>query len=465
VTALPVVFRSNPGKYNFLGTPKLINAYAEQQGNDGKGPLAVLPCPGLVQHASVDDGPGRGLIYLEDIDALYSIHPHSAYRIYENGTTLRIGVVPGTGQVQLSRNQAATPEITVMGDGHQIISSDSVQYVLDPSLPDDPITQDYVSSYNVIGYEDRRFFLSAIDNALSFDALDFDAFDQYAGKLVRVKGDGGQLFGFCSRWFEVYNNSGSDFPFDLIATRQRGLLAANAVVASDNTLMFPGDDRIVYRLDNYDPRRISTHYIERLLENETNPSGIIGFEWTSGGHKFCNFTGTNFSACYDSATQVWHNRESHNLPYWRARNAVKAWNKTIVQDALTGKIGYLDSDTFTEYGNPMIWGVDSPTLHIFPNGGILDAVHFDLATGYGAVLSSSQGHNPKVMLEVSKDGGNTFSQYRELELGKAGKYQVRVTARRLGRITEKGAVFRLRISDPVVRALVNTDVEARPLKR
>jgi hypothetical protein len=458
MTALPVAFRSNPGKYNFLGTPKLINAYAEQQGNDAKGPLAILPCPGLVQHCSVDDGPGRGLIYLEDVDAMYSVHPHSVYRIYEDGTTFRVGVVPGVGQVQLSRNQAATPEITVLGDGHQVISSDSVQYVLDPSLPDDPITQDYVSSYNVIGYEDRRFFLSAIDNALSFDALDFDAFDQYAGKLVRVKGDGGQLFGFCSKWFEVYNNSGSDFPFDLIATRQRGLLAANAVVSSDNTLMFPGDDRIIYRLDNYDQRRISTHYIERLLEEETNPSGIIGFEWTNEGHKFANFTGTNFSACYDSATQVWHNRESHNLGYWRARNSVKAWNKTFFQDALTGKIGYLDSDTFTEYGNPMIWGVDSPTLHVFPNGGIIDAVHFDLAVGYGS-------SNPKVMLWVSKDGGNEWSHYRELELGNAGNYRTRVTARRLGRITEKGAVFRLRISDAVVRALVNVDVEVRPLKR
>lgn len=465
MTALPVAFRSNPGKYNFLGTPRLINAYAEQQGNDAKGPLAVLPCAGIVQHASVDDGPGRGLIYLEDVDALYSVHPHSVYRIYEDGTTFRVGVVPGIDQVQLSRNQAETPEITVLGDALQYIASDSIAYILDPSIPSDPITQDYVSSYNVIGYEDRRFFLSAIDNALSFDALDFDAFDQYAGKLVRVKGDGGQLFGFCSRWFEVYNNSGSDFPFDLIATRQRGLLAANAVVSCDNTLMFPGDDRIVYRLDNYDPRRISTHYIERLLEEETNPGGVLGFEWSSEGHKFANFTGTDFSVCYDAATQVWHNRQSHNSNTWRARNAVKAWNKHIVQDSMTGKIGYLDSDTFTEYGNPMVWGVDSPTLQLFPNGGIIDAVHFDLATGYGAVSSSSQGHDPKVMLEVSKDGGNTFSQYRELELGKAGNYRARVTARRLGRITEKGAVFRLRISDPVIRALVNTDVEVRPLKR
>jgi hypothetical protein len=465
MTALPIAFRSSPGKYNFLGTPRLINAYAEQLGNDAKGPLAVLPCAGIIQKWEMDEGPGRGMIYLEDEDALYSIHPHTAYRLYEDGTNLKVGVVPGVGQVQLSRNQATAPEITILGDAFQVLTSDSVQYILDPSIPSDPITQDYVSSYNVIGYEDRRFFLSQIDSALQFDSLDFDAFDQYAGKLIRVKGDGGQLFGFCSKWFEVYNNSGSDFPFDLIATRQTGLLAAHGVVTADNTLMFPSDKRIIGRLENYDFKRISTHYVERLLEKDESPSDMVAFSWATEGHEFVNWTGDNYSICYDAATGVWHNRESRNLGTWRARNAVKAWNKTFVQDALTGKVGYLDSDTFTEYDNPMIWGVDSPTLHVFPNGGIIDAVHFDLATGYGKVPENSQGHDPKVMLEVSKDGGNTFSQYRELELGKAGKHQARVTARRLGKITEKGAVFRLRISDPIVRSLVNVDVEVRPLKR
>jgi hypothetical protein len=123
----------------------------------------------------------------------------------------------------------------------------------------------------------------------------------------------------------------------------------------------------------------------------------------------------------------------------------------------------LDKDTYTEYGEPMIWGVDSPPLHVFPHGGIVDAFHMDLATGYGKL--SGQGSNPKIMLQVSKDGGNTFGQYRELELGITGHYATRVTARRLGRFGPKGIVFRLRISDPVVRSLVATDIEIRPLKR
>ncbi len=111
----------------------------------------------------------------------------------------------------------------------------------------------------------------------------------------------------------------------------------------------------------------------------------------------------------------------------------------------------------------MIWKVISPPLHVFPNGAILDAVHLDLATGYGTL--SGQGSDPKIMLRVSKDGGNTFDQYRELELGVTGDFKARVTARRLGKFGPKGLTLELSISDPVVRSLVNCDVQIRPLRR
>jgi len=136
--------------------------------------------------------------------------------------------------------------------------------------------------------------------------------------------------------------------------------------------------------------------------------------------------------------------------------------ETIVGDKLTGKHFYLDSDTYTEDDDTMMWKVISPPLHVFPNGAVLDAVHFDLATGYGTL--SGQGVDPKIMLRVSKDGGETFDQYRELSLGAAGD-RVRVTARRLGRFGPKGIVLELSISDPVARSLVNCDIELRQLKR
>lgn len=468
MTAAPIAFQSSEGRYSFEGVAQLLNAYAEKRGDDAKAPLSVLPCDGIVEFLDEATTACRGLIFLPDIEKAYSVHANSVWRVTNTGgvpAATRIGTIPGFDPVQISRNQNATPEIMVRCDaGLYVIYADSVYVVDDTDLPEDAVTADYVSGYTAVGFAERTFFLSGINDSRNYDALDFATFQQRAGKLVRIVEDGGDMFGFCNSWFEVWRDTGNpDFPFEPLSYQPRGLMSYDAVCRCDNTLMFPGDDGIFYRLQNYQPQRVSTHSIERLIQNDANQGSLRAFSWSRGGHAYAALSGTDWSRCYDASTGVWHTRQSYGYDTWRARYAMQAWGKTIVGDALSGKLGYLDSDTFTEYGGTMLWGVDSPPLHVFPHGGIVDAIHFDLATGYG--LLSGQGSNPKLMLQVSVDGGNSFGQYRELELGVTGKYQTRVTARRLGRFGPKGITFRLRISDPVVRALVNTDIEVRPLKR
>lgn len=461
----PIAFRSNPGKYQFIGDTQLINAYAEQMGPDAKDVLAVLPSEGLIEFADTEAGPCRGMIYMEDLDVLYSVHSSTIKKITSAGTVTTIGIFPGVDQVQLSRNQKATPQIFVEGtSGERVIESDVLLSITDPDYPADVVTADFVHGYTVVGTEDRQFNISAINDSLSWDALDFDVFDAQAGKLIRIQEDNGELIGMCSKWMEFYRDTGgADFPFEQLAVKSRGLLAKNSVIKSDSTLMFVGDDNNVYRLENYNPKLIGTHEVSRLVQNDASPSSVIGFSYDREGHKFACFSGTNWTRCYDSATGAWHSRESYHQDIWRARHSVQAFGRTLVGDALSGKIFYLDKDTFTEDGEHLIWKVISPPLHVFPNGAILDAVHFDLATGYGTL--TGQGSDPKVMLKTSTDGGNSFGNYRELELGVTGDKGARVTARRLGSFGPKGIVFELSISDPVVRSLVGCDVQFRPLKR
>jgi hypothetical protein len=263
---------------------------------------------------------------------------------------------------------------------------------------------------------------------------------------------------------EAWRDTGNaDFAYEPLTWKPRGLKAAHAVVDSDNTLMFPGNDDNIYRLNGYDPVVISTHEVARLVQNDASGESIHGFNFERDGHAFASWTGTTWTRVYDSATKVWHSRKSYGYDRWRANHSAKAFGKTLVGDRLSGKIFYLDKDTFTEDSETMVWQVTSPPMHAFPHGGIVDALHLDLATGYGTL--SGSGSDPKVMLETSTDGGNTFTQYRELELGAVGRYAARVTARRLGRFGPKGMVFRVSISDPVVRSLVGVDASVRPLKR
>ncbi len=468
MTAAPIAFQSMEGKFHFEGVSQLINAYAEKRGKDAKGPLSVLPCDGIVEATDVATGPCRGMLYMEDLDKLYTVHSSSVWKTTFDGTnftTVRIGTIPGIDMVQMSRNQKADPELFIKTDAAcYIVASDSVVTITDVDFPANVITADYYSGYTVVGREDRTFNISSINDSLSWANIDFDTFQNRAGKLVCIHEIGGEIVGFCSSWLEFWRDTGAaDFPFSPISFRNRGLKSCNAVVNSNNTLMFPGDDGVIYQLNNYDPHRISNHAVERLISNDDGADSMFGFAWSHDGHVYANFTGSDWSRCYDSTTGVWHTRQTYHQDTWRGKFTAQAWDRIMIGDALTGKLGYLGNDTYTEFGDIMVWGVDSPPLHVFPNGAVVNAFHIDIATGYG--LLNGQGSNPLVMLEVSKDGGNTFQQYRELSLGIQGKYATRVTARNLGKFGPKGIVFRIRISDPVARAIVNTDIELTPLKR
>lgn len=472
---IQIAFRSNPSRYSFAGSARLINAYAEQQGNDAKEPLAVLACPGMVSCVTVTDTPGRGLIYLDDLDCAYAVHSSGVFKVTLVTsdpfvlTATRVGTIPGTDQVQMSRNQSDPVQVSVHCDaGEFYIQGDVVKRVAAADFTTAPVSSEQISGYTVYGEENGRTNFSAINDCNSIDTLDFFTAEQYADKLTRLKADGSDLFIFSTTSVEPWRvTTDVDLPFQLIgaSVTRKGLVAPNAVVSSDNTLMYPADDNVAYRLSGYSPQRISTHAIERYFEADADRENITGLAYSFEGHAFACWTGDTYTVAFDAATQSWHNRESYqNGGKWRFRHAVRAWGKTIGQDALSGDLFYLDKDTYDEDGEPMIWGMDTPILHTASGtGGIVDALHIDIATGVGALNSTDQGYDPKLMLSWSVDGGATFKGNREISLGARGAVS-RIRTRRLGRFGDKGIMFRLRISDPVIRGIVSISANVRPLQ-
>jgi hypothetical protein len=462
MTALPIAFQSREGKYRFLGSSKLGNSYPEQMGSDGKGPMAVLPSPGIVEFSDTEAGPCRGMIFMPDLEKLYTVHNSSMYRHTSDGTATRVGTIPGVAQVELSRNQNSDPQITILGPaGAQIVESDATVFVTDGDLPSGAISQCNAVNRTIYAYEDRTGYFSGINESGTVGALDFFTFDSQAGKLLKVFSDRGELFGFGNSWIDVFAKTESaDAPFVYQTTIPRGLLAQHSLIRYDNSLAWVSDDQNIHKLGaGYGTQVISNPEISRLIEDDIDQPGIIGFSFDQEGHAFASWSGTNWTKVHDASTKVWHDRKSYGFDRWRAIHSVRAFGKTLVGDRLSGKVGYLDKDVFTEYGGTMVWQVVSPPMHAFPGGFILDALHFDMATGFGSL-----GSTPKVMIETSRDGGQTFTQYREVSLGVPGNYQARVTTRRLGRYEEKGCVIRVSVSDPCARSLVLADAEVRPLK-
>ncbi len=248
MTNLPVAYRSNKGSFNFLGVTTLLNMYPEKLGDDAKAPYAAVSCPGSLTFCAVTDTPCRGGIYMEDLNVVYTVHSSSIWKIVEGGTATRVGTVPGIDRVQIVRNQKETPQIVIRcGVGVYVLESDILSKITDADLPAGCISIAELAGYIIFFYEDGTFYISAINEAHSIDALDFATAEQTADKGKRVIALGGDLLFMSSRTIEPWPNSGgADFPFELRSASsvvKKGCLAAESVAFLDNTIFWVDSDR------------------------------------------------------------------------------------------------------------------------------------------------------------------------------------------------------------------------------
>lgn len=177
----------------------------------------------------------------------------------------------------------------------------------------------YFDGYFVFNdYLTRDFFLSGINDGTQYSGLDFATATAGSDDLVAVEVWHEQLLLLCERHTEVWWDSGNvAFPFQRYdaALIARGLPqgAPYCVCSEDNTVFWMGDDGIFYRLDNYAPKRISTHAMETAwAQYPLRFTDSSCFVLDQEGHKFIiiNFPSGNATWVYDISSGLWHQRES-----------------------------------------------------------------------------------------------------------------------------------------------------------
>ena len=77
----------------------------------------------------------------------------------------------------------------------------------------------------------------------------------------------------------------------------------------------------------------------------------------------------------------------------------------------------------------------------------------DVEKGVGTGQGEPQDIDPHCMVELSRDGGTTFSTQRMLSLGRQGARMTRVRTRRLGQYGQDGCVIAFSWSGKFARAM------------
>jgi len=271
------------------------------------------------------------------------------------------------------------------------------------------------------------------------------------------------LFGAQS--MEAWSNVGAlDFPYQRIdgAVVEWGLAARWSLAKVGNTTMWLGKNRNgeaqVMRLAGYVPQPVSTPEVEFAISKYATVINASALAYNSGGHTFyqLNFPGAGVSWVFDATSGLWSEWQSGTVG-GRHRGAlgVQFVNRTIISDYNAGTLYELNSETLDDAGNDFAKEITS--RHVFNEEYIsVGRLWADMETGVGVAVG--QGANPQIMLQVSKDGGQTWGPEKWVGLGAEGAFKARALWRRLGRAYDW--TVRLRISDPVKFALSGAWVDA-----
>jgi hypothetical protein len=275
------------------------------------------------------------------------------------------------------------------------------------AMPDGREVQDIdtLNNFLVLACEDGRFYwLEPGSDAI--DALNFATAESSPDGLVAARALGDEMFFFGRSTIEPWQLTGDpDAPFIRAGGRTvaRGCLARDTVRRFDNSLLWVGDDAVVYRLGNV-PQRISDHSIEERLRKRSGAPSAMVLEYD--GHKFyvLKIPGEG-SFVYDPASPangVWPEfKWAGGSPHVAA--AVDG--EYLVGDEETGRIYTLDPESNSDNGAVME-RVLSGTIALMGRARRQDS----LSVGIG----SSGNFDLKVRW---KDGQDDFPEdYEEIEV-------------------------------------------------
>jgi hypothetical protein len=122
----------------------------------------------------------------------------------------------------------------------------------------------------------------------------------------------------------------------------------------------------------------------------------------------------------------------------------------IVGDYRNGNIYELDLDTYTDNNDMILRIRQSP--HVSESLYTLFYMLFEVDFQFGVGLVNDQTNpanavDPQAVLEISRDGGQTWGIPMPASIGKIGRWLTRARWQRLGR--GRDIVFRVTVSDPV----------------
>ncbi len=463
---------SNPDKSGFASVQRLLNGYPETLGQAAKSPLPVYGVPGTSRFdsgATGLNGPCRGMLYVYG-KGLYVICGASAALFDDQGDTTPVsGTVAGTSMVIMAANQRNNPQIGIVAGNVYYVLDTGANTISQPSLSNLPAPNSvtFLDGYLVFSIPDGRIFHTALNDALTVNALSYATAASRSDGLRRIVTHRGALIALGESSLEMWEDAGTT-PFAFARIRADidiGCIAEHTVATVADALMWVDHNGVVRQLLASEPVRISTHALERAISELTweERRGLRAVTTHFNGHDFYAVTSPYWTWEFDLATGLWHERESAGRSNWFAQGFASFNGKVVIGSSEDASLHVLDDASDTESGNPYLFLAQSAPLHAFPKGLIIDQLDVDIIPGVGIEGSNGEAANPILVLDWSDDGGHTWAGGRVASLGRFGERFAVASFYQLGATRRAGRTFRLSSLSPVMRGILNAEARVRPI--
>lgn len=461
--SIPLPLHSYQLRSKPASSARLVNCFAEPLPRGARAPYALTRSPGTLQWTSVGNGPISAMHYA--LGYLWVVSGTRLYRVDSNKAVVNLGDVGVPGRIDIDNNLSVIVVVNEPNAFFYDTASSTFGQLTDPDFTARGATDvEFLDNFLLfVEPNSGRFFGADVGTASSFDALNFATAEGSPDDLVGIKVDHRQALLFGEKSVEIWELAGgAGFPFVRAANGyvEQGCLNGRTAVKVDNSVMWLADDYTIRRLEGLTPVKVSQAGIEQALGSVTIDSGLA-WSYSQEGHVFYVLQFSERTFVYDASTKEWAERQTYGHDHWIQWSHAQAFGKEIVGDITSNNIYELSTTTYSDASAagqlPLRMEWTYQPVYAAGNRAYHDRLEIVAETGVG--VTSGQGSDPEIMMDVSDDGGITFESIPNQKMGPLGHYQHNIVWTQLGSSYQR--VYRGAVSDPVKVTITDTQLDAR----
>lgn len=390
----------------------------------------LRPAAGIVEQA---EGPGIDRGGINWNGSCYRVMGTKLVMIERGGGLLTLGDVGAGGQCTLDYS------FDLLG-----VSSGGRLYYWDGATLDqvtDPDLGTVIDFIWIDGYfmttDGENLVVTELNDPFAVDPFKYGSSEVDPDPVVGLLKLQDEAYALNRYTIEVFNNIGGDvFPFQRIqgAQIEKGVVGTHAACTFGQTIAFMGGGRnesvSVYLGQHAQNAKIGTREIDEILQGYTEAELALSIleEKVDKGHQTLLVHLTDQTLCYDLATSkaldkpVWYclTTTASGFEKYRARNLVRCYDQWLVGDPEEARVGYLDDEISTHWGDPVRWEFGTSIIYNEGNGAIVHELELVALTGRVALDA-----DPTISTSYSTDGVN-WSQQRTISAGTQGNRKKRL---------------------------------------